>query len=142
MQQTLTLANQISELERLSQWVERAGQELDLSARQVFHLNLALEEIVTNVMKYAYGPGADRSIKLEMEALPESLTVRVIDSGPEFNPLSLPEPPTDLPLDQRRVGGVGIYLTEKVIDRLAYRRRGEFNEFTLVMGRGRRPGEA
>ncbi len=141
MRQKLTLANQISELERLSQWVEQVGRELDLSDRQVFHLNLALEELVTNVMKYAYGPGGNGAICLEMEADPERLTVRVIDSGPEFNPLALPQPSTDLPLEERRVGGVGIYLTEKVIDQLSYRRRRELNELTLVMARGRRTDE-
>jgi anti-sigma regulatory factor (Ser/Thr protein kinase) len=141
MRQTLTLANHLSELDKLSQWVERLGEELDLSPRQVFHLNLALEEVVTNVMKYAYGPEVDLPIGVEMEAGPEMVRVRVTDQGPEFNPLALPPPETAAPLDERRVGGVGIYLTEQIMDKLSYARQGQLNVLTLELARRERDGQ-
>lgn len=140
MRQTLSLANQLSELDKLSQWVERMGGELDLSPRQVFHLNLALEEVVTNVMKYAYGPGIDLPIGVEMEAGPELVRVRVTDQGSEFNPLALPPPATDASLEDRRVGGVGIYLTAQIMDKLSYARQGRLNVLTLELARRERDG--
>jgi anti-sigma regulatory factor (Ser/Thr protein kinase) len=140
MRQTLTLANQLSELDKLSQWVERLGEELVLSPRQVFHLNLALEEVVTNVMKYAYGPEVDSTIGVELEAGPEWVRVRVIDRGPEFNPLALPPPATAAPLEDRRIGGVGIYLTEQIMDKLSYARQGQLNVLTLELARHERDG--
>jgi anti-sigma regulatory factor (Ser/Thr protein kinase) len=140
MRGSLTLANQLSELDELSQWAERMGEELGLGPRQVFHLNLALEEVVTNVMKYAYGPGVDLPIGVELEDGPERVLVRVLDRGPEFNPLALPPPATDAPLDERRIGGVGIYLTEKVMDNLSYARQGQMNVLTMEMTRHERDG--
>lgn len=135
MRETLTLANQLSELDALSHWLERAGEELGLDQRQLFHLNLALEEVVTNVMKYAYGPGENLPIWVELEAGPELVRVRVKDQGPEFNPLTLPPPATDAPLEERRVGGVGIFLTEQIMDRLDYARQDGFNVLTMELTR-------
>lgn len=140
MRAALILSNQLSELDRLSQWAEQMGGELGLSPRQVFHLNLALEEVVTNVMKYAYGPGVDKPIEVDLEAGGELVRVRVADQGPEFNPLDLPPPATDAPLDERRVGGVGIYLTAKIMDNLRYARQGRMNVLTMELKRHEQTG--
>lgn len=139
MPHALTLANDLTQLERLQAWVESLGDELGLTPQQVFHLNLALEEVVTNVMKYAYGPGVDLPIGLLCRVGRTRVEIQVEDQGPEFNPLATPPPDPGLPLEQRKVGGVGIYLAEQVMDELSYARRGGRNVLTIALSRDDKP---
>lgn len=129
---SLTLKNDLAELSRLSQWVQELGEEVGLSPQELFHLDMSLEEIVTNVMKYAYGQGVDKAIELTWEVTDGRLSVSVMDFGPEFNPLNAEAPAEGLELEEMSIGGLGIHLTLKMMDRVDYRRDNGRNILMMV----------
>ena len=126
-QATVTLKNQLSELERLSRFVEAFGAEHGLPDQAVFELTLALDEILTNVISYAYEDSGARDIVVrltEANAVEgRQVTVQVEDDGRPFDPLEVRPPQTDVPLEARNVGGLGIHLVRKVMDQLEYCRQ-------------------
>jgi len=115
---------------RLEEFLGAAGVDGDLAYAAV----LALEEIVTNVIKYAYPDGEAGTHEVEVEAdfLPGSLRLRIADDGREFDPLSAPPPPLDAPVEDRPVGGLGIHLLRNLTDHLEYARTEGRNVLTLL----------
>ena len=118
----LTLRSTLTEIERLSrefgQFADRHGL-----APQVRHsVNLALEEIVTNIICHGYKGRDDQSITVEIALAPGEMTAAVEDAAPAFNPLEQSPPDVTEPLEQRRPGGLGIYLAKHLLDGLHYSR--------------------
>jgi anti-sigma regulatory factor (Ser/Thr protein kinase) len=85
-------------------------------------MNLALEEIVTNVIRHGWKDRDDQYITVEVAVGLTELTARVEDDSPPFDPLQLPPPDVTAPLEQRRPGGLGIHLSKKLLDGLHYSR--------------------
>src|SRR5262245_9518439 len=112
----LTLRSTLTEVERLSREFGQFADQNGLAPEVRFHVNLALEEIVTNVICHGYKNRDDQSITVEVEVAPGELTAWVEDVAPAFNPLQLSPPDLTAPLEQRRVGGLGIHLSKKLLD--------------------------
>jgi anti-sigma regulatory factor (Ser/Thr protein kinase) len=93
--------------------------------------NLAIEELVTNCVKYGYDDSAEHLIDIELKLSPAELVITLTDDGHPFNPLDLPEPNTKVPLDDLPVGGLGIHLLRKMSDRMDYTRTEGKNRLTL-----------
>lgn len=123
--------NQLSEIKRLGQIVAAFGTWHHLPARVVSEVNLALEEILTNVISYGYEDSNEHQIRLTLALVGGELMAEVEDDGRPFNPIEAPEPDIDSPLEERPVGGLGIHLARKLIDGLTYRRQQDKN--LLVM---------
>lgn len=85
-------------------------------------LNLALEEAVTNVIMYAYPKGSDGLVDIEAVIRPSSIDFAIIDSGIPFDPTTVPEAQVDASLEDRPIGGLGIYLVRSIMDSVSYRR--------------------
>lgn len=117
---------------RAIQWADGAFRVAQLPERPRLELHLALDEIVTNVARYAYDVGEVRRIALSVAREPRTLRVVVSDTGRPFNPLRHVYTPEDTPLAERRVGGLGIFLVRQVVDEVRYRRRDGRNVLTLV----------
>ena len=121
------------ELEQLAQVVEAFGARHSSRKKVVFDLHLALEEVFTNVVSYAYEGGAPRPVVVRLTRAGEELRVEVEDEGHPFNPLELAPPDLSRPLEERSVGGLGIFLVRQAMDTLEYRREDGRN--VLVMTR-------
>ena len=128
---TITLLSHRSELERLSELVEEFGARHDLPPKVLFALNLALEEILVNVIAHGYQGSADHQIIVRLALDDGEVRAEVEDDARPFNPLEAPEPDLSKPLEERPIGGLGIHLTRKMMDGLVYRRQGDKN--LLVM---------
>jgi anti-sigma regulatory factor (Ser/Thr protein kinase) len=127
----VTLHNRLSELERLSEAVTSFGEGHHLPEKTLYALNLALDEIVTNIISYGYDDQADHQINLRLSVGDGEVTAEVEDDGKPFNPLEAPEPDVTKPIEERQVGGLGIHLTRKLMDRLEYERRQGKNRLLL-----------
>ena len=92
---------------------------------------LALEELVTNCIKYGYDDQAEHLIEVTMSITESELVMVFTDDGHSFNPLELPEPDTSLPIEDRAVGGLGIHMLRKMSDRMEYVDSGGENRITL-----------
>lgn len=127
----LTIDNRVAELERLAEEVATFARSHAIPDQIVTQVTLALEEIVTNVIEHGYEGTEPRQIAVRLSLADAKLTVEVEDEGGPFNPLEAAEPDLDLPLDERPIGGLGILLTRRMMDNLAYARTGNKNILTM-----------
>jgi sigma-B regulation protein RsbU (phosphoserine phosphatase) len=119
----LRLRNKVSELDRFNQALTEFGRHHGLVPKVVHDLNLVLEEILTNIISHSYTDNREHEIRVNLSVEPGAVRVDVEDDGPPFNPLEAPEVDTTKPLEARTIGGLGIHLVRKLMDRVEYRRQ-------------------
>jgi len=124
------LKNNLPEIERLARITDDFGLRHQLNETS-HNMKVALDEILTNVISYAYDDAREHIIVIRLSLDQEKWTVEVEDDGRPFNPLNAPEPDTKQLLGERPIGGLGIHLVRKLIDELEYRRQNDRN--ILVM---------
>jgi anti-sigma regulatory factor (Ser/Thr protein kinase) len=128
---TLTVKSAFAEIpaanEAASRWL--AGRNVPPAADYL--ANLAIEELVTNCIKYGYDDSSEHLIEIELKLSDGQLEITVTDDGHPFNPLELPEPNTSLPIEERPIGGLGIHLLRKMSDAMDYTRADGRNRLTL-----------
>ena len=128
----LKVENKQEELERVSAAIEDFSLEADWPLDLVFKVNLALEEIVINVMNYAHDSGL-HEIEVNLTSDDNALTIEVVDDGRPFDPLhDAPEPDVDAELEDRDIGGLGIHFVRTLMDDVQYRREQGKNHLTMV----------
>jgi anti-sigma regulatory factor (Ser/Thr protein kinase) len=129
---SVTLVNQLSEVERLSRLVEAFGEAERIGPEAVFSMNLALDEVVTNVIRYAHDDdGQNHPIVVRLVLEQDVLTAQVEDDGRAFNPLEAPTPDLGASIDNRPIGGLGIHLVRSVMTSVDYRRQDGRNVLTI-----------
>jgi len=121
-QMSILFKNTLSEIERLGQVVEEFAALHHLPPPLAFEINVALEEILTNVISYGYDDSNEHDIIVRLSCNEGEVTAEVEDDGRPFNPLGAAEPDTNKLLEERPVGGLGIHLVRKLMDRVEYRR--------------------
>ena len=120
-------------------FVEVAAAVLKAQPGLVAHAVQAVDESASNIILHGYrgGPGV---IEVEVKVVANDLMVVLRDTAPVFDPTKLPEPDITNPLDQRPIGGLGVFLARKLMDEIRHRERpGGGNELTLIK-RGAAPG--
>jgi anti-sigma regulatory factor (Ser/Thr protein kinase) len=129
---SLTLVNQLSEVSKLAGFVEAFGAAEGLAPEAIFNLNLALDEVVTNVIRYAHDDdGREHPIVVRLSLERGVLTAEVEDDGRAFNPLEKPAPDLSANIDERPIGGLGIFLVRSVMSSVEYRREDGRNVLTM-----------
>lgn len=94
---------------------------------------VAVEEIFVNIANYAYGDGVgDVTISIGFDEESRMATFRISDKGVPFNPLNKPDPDTTLSVEEREIGGLGIYITKKTMDEVNYTFENEENILTMI----------
>lgn len=121
MARHLILHNNIQQIPQLAEFVETIAEEKNLDQAMAMSLNLALEEAVTNVILYAYPDGIDGLVDIEAYIHPDCLEFIISDSGKPFDPTAAPEADVTLGVDERQIGGLGIYLVRNIMDTVSYR---------------------
>ncbi len=129
----LRIATRTEELERIFASVESLAEQEDWPPALTFKVNLVLEELGLNVIKYAYDEGTHEfDITLISEA--DVLTIEITDDGRPFNPLvDGREPDTGAAIEDRPIGGLGIHLVREMTEDLQYRREHSRNHSTMVI---------
>lgn len=136
---SLVLRNNLSELERMAQAVSAWCRANAVSAAAEFQVNLALDEIVSNVIQHGWKDNAEHQVWVRVTRLEDALRVEVEDDAIPFNPLDVPAADIDQPLEERNVGGLGIHLVRQFMDGLEYRRRDDRNVLIMRKKLGDRP---
>lgn len=131
----LAICNELAESAKLAPFVEAVGEDVHLPQNMVMSLNLALEEALVNVIQYAYPTHAKGQIVLEASwksSNPSTLTFVLTDEGVAFNPLQVEKVDVTQGLDERPIGGLGIFLIRKLMDEVTYRREENKNKLVMV----------
>ena len=131
MEKSIVLANDISEISRLYEFIEELGNDFSLSPDIVFNLNLVLEEAVVNIINYAYPKEEHESIYLSAKMHEGSIVLVLTDTGKEFDPTAAPEADVTLSADERQIGGLGIFLIRQIMNDVKYERIEGKNVLTL-----------
>jgi len=95
--------------------------EEKISLASIYKLRLAMEEILVNIINYSFQDKNQHKILIRINSSADNLTMEFIDDGIAFDPLTVPDP-QDIPLEQRKPGGVGIYLVKTMMDVFKYKR--------------------
>ena len=128
----ITLVNEIDEVNRLSDFVSGFCDRLEIDGKTTSALRLALEETVVNVINYAYPSGYRGEVSILAESDRKHLRFTVSDSGTPFDPTTVLEADTTLGAEDRPIGGLGVLLTRKIMDSIAYTRRQGQNVLSLT----------
>ena len=118
----IRVRNKLSELASANQSLTEFGRQHGLPDNVLHDLNLALEEILTNIISYSYTDNGEHEITVRLSIEPGEMRVDIEDDGKSFNPLEAPAVDTTKPLEERAVGGLGVHLVRKLMDGLAYQR--------------------
>lgn len=130
---SIALRNERQELVRLAGLVERFGADQHLSDDVVMNVNLVLDEIVSNVIKYGQASDAADAIGVSLALDGGVLTIDIADDGIAFNPIDAKPPDLDLPITERPVGGLGIHIVKALTETIDYRRDHDRNRLTMTM---------
>jgi anti-sigma regulatory factor (Ser/Thr protein kinase) len=128
---TIACKNDPAETERLQQKICRFCELHEIPSRAIHALDLALDELLTNILHYAYSDKATHEITVRVEAEPELLNAWIEDDGKAFNPLEISPVDITRPLAEREVGGLGIHLVRSLMNRIDYERANGKNVLTL-----------
>ena len=129
----IVVSSKLSEFEFINETIEAIQHDWNIPEDKMFNINLALEEIVSNIINHGYKYDEDYEITIRFSRDQNAIRLQVKDYAPPFNPLEMPEP-DDLnkPAEERQIGGLGIHLAKKFTDNIAYRRHNEKNIVTFI----------
>ena len=133
--QRLKLPAVMDNLDQMIDFVLDALDEEEFAGEEKFKskLHLACEEAMVNIIHYAYGDEVgDIEIVYEFIAEEAKLILKLIDAGVAFNPLEEEEPDVDIAVEERAIGGLGIYMVKQVMDEVEYKRDEGKNILILI----------
>ena len=134
---SITLPGTLDSLDALAEFVHGAAAEAGFEKKAAYRLHLAVDEVATNTITHAYAEqGIEGQLYLAAEIDPAALRIHLEDTGPAYDPTQREAPADlDLPLEERGVGGLGLFLAKRNVDGFLYERRGDRNRVTFVLNR-------
>ncbi len=128
----LAITSDMSNLERVAEFVFEVARQTQLSDTIAEHTQMAVDEAVTNVMEHAYGGRADGHIDLDFRVTARELRIEIRDQGAPFDSATIQEPNIHSPLSERAIGGLGVFFMRKLMDKVEFThdRRGNLTRMT------------
>jgi len=111
-----------------------------ISEDDQFNVRLVLDEAVINVMVHGYDDAHEHDINVELSLASGVLAIHIDDDGIAYNPLDAPAPRFDLPIEQRRIGGLGVHIMKTLAKSVEYRREDGRNILDIEIGIGSENG--
>jgi anti-sigma regulatory factor (Ser/Thr protein kinase) len=130
---TITIKNSIEQIQSVIDCFESFGKSNSMSMKSIMQLNIALDEFISNTIKYAFeGDESEHEITIDFKLAERTLTTIIKDDGIEFDPFGRNPPDTKLGLEERKVGGLGIHITKELMDDYSYDRKNGVNTILLI----------
>lgn len=117
---------------RIARLLDRVGREFSLPPAVLTDLRIAMDEVITNILTYAWTDDREHEITVECRMNAGRLETTIEDDGVAFDPLLAPAPDVRAPIATREVGGLGVHFVKKLIRDVAYERVGGRNRLTLA----------
>ena len=132
MEKEIIIDNQLDEVARIALFIEELGMSLQLPASITMSLNLAIEEAVTNIIRYGYPSNKESEIILRTSVAPGMLVTQIIDDGISFDPTAKETSDNVQSLDQQLTQGLGLFLIRRTMDKVEYHSTDNHNELILT----------
>jgi sigma-B regulation protein RsbU (phosphoserine phosphatase) len=128
----MTVSASVDRLDDVQRFIEEKLEEAGCPQKEKGQIRLAAEEIFVNISRYAYPSGnGEVKVTVDISGQPAEASVTFTDTGIPFDPLSVQDPDTTLPAEQRKTGGLGIFLARRMMDDVLYEYREGQNILTL-----------
>lgn len=135
---TAIFTAQFKHLDEMREFAGQAAQDAGLTNEQIYAVKLSVDEACTNIIEHAYGEGDSGDIECTCQADQVALKIMLRDHGKSFDPTHAEDPDLTLNLEDRPIGGLGIFLMKTLMDEIHYDSLGEAgNLLTLVKCRKR-----
>ena len=122
-------------LPKVIEFIERHLEETGCPAKVQMQITVAAEEIFVNIAHYAYNPGKGKAtVRVEVSESPLTIAITFMDNGKPFDPTKKVDPDVNLPAEERDIGGLGIFMTKKIMDDVKYEYADGKNILTLKKG--------
>lgn len=131
----LTVESKLENLPRISEFIDETMRHCEVhSVKDIYAVQLSVDEACTNIIKHAYSNKSEGTIVIRcmLSSTGEKFTVNIMDWGKAFDPTIIPEPDTESDLDERKVGGLGIFFMRKFMDEVKYVRSDDMNLLIIV----------
>jgi serine/threonine-protein kinase RsbW len=129
-----TIGSDNAEIPAVLALLEAAMHAHGFRTDDILDTQLAVEEVITNTIVHGYKKAGGK-ITLSCQINPSNLEVRIKDSAPRFDPLSIPNPKLDGAIEERKIGGLGVYLVRQVMDNVSYHYENGKNILVLIKRR-------
>jgi serine/threonine-protein kinase RsbW len=126
-----TISSKAGDLTAVRDMVAALERERDLPPALVFDLYVVLDEVISNVLKYAYTDDAAHAIHVKLSATDTAVQIGIEDDGRAYDPLAIAAPDLSLPLAERPIGGLGLHFVRHLVDEVTYKREGDRNYLIL-----------
>ena len=128
----LTIEATVENLAEVTEYITSSLEEKNCSMKIIMQMELVIEEIFVNVASYAYRPNVGLvTVTKEFSDDPRAITFSFIDSGIAYNPLEHEDPDTNAAINDRDIGGLGIFLVKKNVNEISYERKDGQNILTM-----------
>ena len=125
------LKSDLSELDSLCENLETFGEKFGFSKKLIFEINLALDELFTNIISYGFNDGKEHIVKVTLIPQIDELCLCIEDDGKPFNPIEFDTPDVSCSVEECKIGGLGIHIMKKLMDEVCYERCGDKNVLNL-----------
>lgn len=128
----MTIDATLENIPQVTQFVDEQLEALDCPMRAQMQIDVAIDELFSNIARYAYNPEVGAAtVRIEIEPDPISVIITFIDHGMPYDPLKTEDPDTTLSADDRKIGGLGIFLVKKTMDDITYEYKDGQNILTI-----------
>lgn len=120
----LTIDAAVENIAEVTAFVDSELEALDCPVKVQMQIDIAIDELFGNIAHYAYHPEVGpATVRVEVLENPLSVVITFIDNGVPYDPLKTKEPDITLSVEERMIGGLGIYMVKKTMDDIAYEYR-------------------
>ena len=117
----ITVAATVENIETVTQFIEEQLEELNCPMRVQMKINIAVDELFSNIAHYAYHPETgDATVQVEPCQNPLAVKITFLDTGRPYDPLKAADPDITLSAEEREIGGLGVYMVKKSMDEITY----------------------
>ena len=128
----LNIAAVIENIPAVMGFVDAELERIDCPMKAQFQIDVAIDEVFTNISQYAYAPGTgNATVRVEITDEPREVIVTFLDQGVPFNPLEKEDPDVTLSAAERRIGGLGIFMVKNSMDHMQYEYKDGQNILTV-----------
>jgi len=128
----LTIAATVENIGTVTAFVDEQLESLDCPTKAQMQIDIAIDELFGNIAHYAYTPEVgNATVRVEVEKEPMAVVITFLDQGVPYDPLTAEDPDTTLSADERKIGGLGIFMVKKSMDEIDYKYQDGQNILTI-----------